>query len=116
MTPLITDEMVEAGVAEIRKVKHTCFDRWTDHDAIRAVLEAGATSALAAKEAELGDLKSLAMEAARALAEFSISVSTGEIATYKAIDVVLERVMQTGEGRASLTGRLVAAAGGSNAS
>lgn len=38
--PHITDEMVEAGIEEIRNAKHTCFDRWTDHDAIRAVLTA----------------------------------------------------------------------------
>lgn len=37
---MITDEMVEAGVKEIRKDKHTCFDRWTDHEAIRAILTA----------------------------------------------------------------------------
>lgn len=48
----ITEEMVEAGVEEIRKAKHTCFDRWTDHDAIRAVLEASAADRIAALSAE----------------------------------------------------------------
>ena len=57
MNALITDEMVEAGVEEIRKAKHTCFDRWTDHDAIRAVLEAGAEPALAAKDADIARLR-----------------------------------------------------------
>ena len=57
MNALITDEMVEAGVEEIRKAKHTCFDRWTDHDGIRAVLEAGAEPALAAKDADIARLR-----------------------------------------------------------
>ena len=48
----ITDEMVEAGIEEIRKAKHTCFDRWTDNDAIRAVLEASVAARIAALEAE----------------------------------------------------------------
>jgi len=64
MNALITDEMVEAGVEEIRKAKHTCFDRWTDHDAIRAVLEAGAEPALAAKDADIERLR-LALKEAR---------------------------------------------------
>lgn len=37
---MVTDEMVERAVEEIRKAKHTCFDRWTDQDAMRAVLSA----------------------------------------------------------------------------
>lgn len=36
----ITAEMIERGVEEIRKAKHQGFDRWTDHEAIGAVLRA----------------------------------------------------------------------------
>lgn len=35
---VVDDAMVERAVAEIRKAKHTCFDRWTDHEAMRAAL------------------------------------------------------------------------------
>lgn len=38
--PEVTDEMVGRAVEEIRKAKHTCWDRWTDYDAMRAALEA----------------------------------------------------------------------------
>ena len=32
------DAAVDCAVEEMRKAKHTCFDRWTDHDAMRAAL------------------------------------------------------------------------------
>lgn len=41
----VSDEMVAAGVEEIRKSKHQGFDRWTDEDAIRAVLTASLKAA-----------------------------------------------------------------------
>ena len=47
----VTKEMIEAGVAEIRKVRKTpVWDRWTDHDAIEAVILA----ALSYRSAEAG--------------------------------------------------------------
>jgi len=37
----VTDEMVEAAVTEVRKAKEAkVWDRWTDHEAVRAMLEA----------------------------------------------------------------------------
>lgn len=37
---MITKEMVEAAVAEVRKAKSEgVWDRWTDHDAVLAMLE-----------------------------------------------------------------------------
>lgn len=48
---MITKEMVEAAVAEVRKAKaEGVWDRWTDHDAVLAMLEAAMGAFLAERE------------------------------------------------------------------
>ena len=115
MNALITDEMVEAGVEEIRKAKHTCFDRWTDHDAIRAVLEAGAEPALAAKDADIARLREALESLISAAEEFH------EAATAHLSDTTFDRdgILAAREAEltvAALPDARAALAGGSDAS